>query len=373
MNRIEEHTTLPERRLVAMSGGVDSSVAAALLVEAGYDVVGVTLNLAGESSRCCSLEDAEDARRVAEDLGIRFFVANYAERFRTEVIEDFADSYLLGRTPIPCVTCNKRFKFDYLMERASAFDAHQVATGHYARITENPQTGLRELRRPRDTHKDQTYFLFQLDQAQLARISFPLGELSKKEVRARATQLGLVTAEKPESQEICFVPDGDYASVVERIRPHASGLRGNFVDSAGEVLGQHRGVHRFTVGQRHGLGLNANRKLYVLKIKAKQQEVVLGDVEELDSTVARAEGVNWIAGTTPSEPVRARVLVRYRHAGSPATLIPEGGGRVRIEFDGPVRAVAPGQAAVFYDLESVDDPEGERVLGGGWLASEDLS
>ena len=332
-----------ERRLVAMSGGVDSSVAAALLVEEGYDVVGVTLNLAGDTSRCCSLEDAEDARRVAESLGIRFFVANYAERFRTEVMEDFADSYLLGRTPIPCVICNKRFKFDYLMERASVFDAHEVATGHYARVMDNPQTGLRELRRPRDTQKDQTYFLFQLDQAQLARISFPLGELSKQEVRARATQLGLVTAEKPESQEICFVPDGDYASVVERIRPHASSLVGNFVDSAGEVLGQHQGVHRFTVGQRHGLGLNANRKLYVLKIRADRQEVVVGDVEELDSTVARAEAVNWIAGSIPSEPVRARVQVRYRDVGCPATLVPEDNGRVRIEFDGAVRAVAPGR------------------------------
>ena len=361
------------RQLIAMSGGVDSSVAAALLVEAGHEVVGVTLNLAGDSSRCCSLDDVEDARRVAEDLGIRFFVANYTERFQSEVIEEFAESYLQGRTPIPCVACNKRFKFDYLMERASVFGAEHVATGHYARITTHPETGKRELRRPRDTQKDQTYFLFQLDQDQLARISFPLGELTKQEVRERAEQLGLASAHKPESQEICFVPDGDYASVVERIRPEARESRGTFVDTEGTVLGEHRGVHRFTVGQRHGLGLSADRKLYVLKIKAENQEVVVGDASRLDSTSAWVESVNWIAGEIPTAPVRARVQVRYRHAGVPATLTPFPGERVRMDFDEPVRAVAPGQAAVFYDLESEEDARGQVTLGGGWLSSEKSS
>ncbi|MEE3326994.1 MAG: tRNA 2-thiouridine(34) synthase MnmA [Myxococcota bacterium] len=369
MSAVDNQSSPKARQVVAMSGGVDSSVAAALLVEAGHEVVGVTLNLAGDSSRCCSLDDVEDARRVAEGLGIRFFVANYTERFNKEVVADFADSYLKGRTPIPCVACNKRFKFDYLMERASAFDAEHVATGHYARITTDPVTGAKALRRPRDLRKDQTYFLFQLDQDQLSRISFPLGELTKAEVRARAAQLGLASANKAESQEICFVPDGDYASVVERVRPEAQRLRGRFVDVEGKVLGEHRGVHRFTVGQRHGLGLSANKKLYVLKIRADKQEVVVGDESGLNTPTAWAESTHWISGEVPSSPVRAQVQVRYRHTGSPATLIPEDGQRVRIEFDEPVRAVAPGQAAVFYDLETEDDPQGQITLGGGWLAS----
>lgn len=356
------------RQVVAMSGGVDSSVAAALLAEAGYDVVGVTLNLAGDTSRCCSLDDVEDARRVAEELGIRFFVANYTERFQAEVIEDFAVSYLEGRTPIPCVACNKSFKFDYLMERASVFGAEHVATGHYARLTTNAETGAKELRRPKDLQKDQTYFLFQLDQDQLARISFPLGELTKQEVRERAADLGLAGAHKPESQEICFVPDGDYASVVERVRPEAKSHRGQFVDTKGQVLGEHRGVHRFTVGQRHGLGISSDRKLYVLKIIAEQQQIVVGDAQDLDAMSAWVDEVHWISGQTPEAPVRARVQVRYRHTGVPATLNPEEGGRVRVEFDEPVRAVAPGQAAVFYDLESEDDARGQIVIGGGWLS-----
>ena len=357
------------RQVIAMSGGVDSSVAAALLAEAGHEVVGVTLNLAGDTSRCCSLDDVEDARRVAEGLGIRFFVANYTEQFQKEVIEEFAVSYLEGRTPIPCVACNKSFKFDYLMERARVFGAEHVATGHYARLTTHPETGARELRRPRDLQKDQTYFLFQLDQDQLKRISFPLGELTKKEVRERAAELGLASANKPESQEICFVPDGDYARVVERVRPEARKHRGHFVDTQGQVLGEHRGVHRFTVGQRHGLGISSNRKLYVLKINAERQEVVVGDASELDSMRARVEAVNWISGHDPEEPIRARVQVRYRHTGTAATLYPEPGQTVRVEFDDPVRAVAPGQAAVFYDLESEEDDRGQIVLGGGWLCA----
>lgn len=355
------------RLLVAMSGGVDSSLAAALLTEQGHDVVGVTLHLAGNSSRCCSLEDAEDARRVAEKLGIRFFVANYSERFRSEVIEAFADSYLAGRTPIPCVACNKRFKFDYLMERARVFGAAGVATGHYARVSHNPESGLFELRRPRDRQKDQTYFLFQLDQDQLSRSHFPLGELSKEEVRSRARALGLGTAEKPESQEICFVPQGNYADVVEEIRPQAKGLSGDFVDSAGQVLGHHAGIHRFTVGQRHGLGLATGRRLYVTEIEAATQRITVGGVDELEKHTAEVDNVSWIEGSPPKQPVRARVQVRYRHSGSPASLIPRDDGSVRVEFEEPVRALAPGQAAVFYDLEPSGPWEAERVLGGGWL------
>ncbi|MFP6639431.1 MAG: tRNA 2-thiouridine(34) synthase MnmA [Myxococcota bacterium] len=359
------------RLLVAMSGGVDSSVAAALLVEQGYEVVGVTLHLAGNSSRCCSLDDAEDARRVAENLGIRFFVANYADRFRKEVIDAFADSYLSGRTPIPCVACNKRFKFDYLMERARVFGAAGVATGHYARVDLNSETGLYELRRPQDRRKDQTYFLFQLDQEQLARTHFPLGELSKKSVRSRAATLGLATAEKPESQEICFVPDGNYAQVVEQIRPEARSLSGDLVDTHGRVLGRHAGVHRFTVGQRHGLGLSADRRLYVKEIDAATQRIIVGGVDDLSARHATVEQVSWIQGQAPANSQRARVQVRYRHAGTPATVIPTEDGCARVEFDEPVRAIAPGQAAVFYEMDPSGQCDAERVLGGGWLRRGD--
>lgn len=237
-----------ERIVVAMSGGVDSSVAAALLVEAGAEVLGVTLHLAGSASRCCSLADADDARRVAEQLGVRFFVANYRERFQREVEQAFADAYLAGRTPIPCVTCNSSFKFAYLLERARVLGAGAVASGHYARIDRDPETGRWRLRRAADPEKDQSYFLFELTQEQLGAVRFPLGELTKTQVRDHARRLGLATAEKAESQEICFVPDGDYAAVVERLRPEALPGAGEVVDRSGRVLGRHAGVHRFTVG-----------------------------------------------------------------------------------------------------------------------------
>jgi tRNA-specific 2-thiouridylase len=250
-----------ERVVVAMSGGVDSSLAAALVVAQGCEAIGITMHLAGGGSRCCSLADADDARAVADRLGIRFFVANYAERFRAEVIEAFADDYLAGRTPIPCVACNTRFKFAYLLERARLLGAQRVATGHYARVDRDPRTGLWRLRRAADRAKDQSYFLFQLDQAQLAAIEFPLGALTKSAVRERARRLGLATAEKPESQEICFVPQGGYAEVVEALRPDALPGEGDIVDAAGRVLGRHGGIHRFTVGQprRGGRGRRAAR------------------------------------------------------------------------------------------------------------------
>jgi len=358
------HTARAGRIVVAMSGGVDSSVAAALLVESGGDVVGVTMHLAGEASRCCSLDDADDARRVAERLGIRFYVANYTELFRREVVEPFADAYLSGRTPIPCVACNKRFKFDHLMERARVMGADEVATGHYARVMRDPESGRFVLRRAVDRRKDQTYFLFQLDQAQLARVRFPLGELTKDEVRERARALGLATADKPESQEICFVPRGDYAQVVETIRPEARDRGGEIVDTEGRVLGMHAGVHRFTVGQRHGLGISAGRPLYVIRIDADRRRVVVGDADALGVRTMWVSDVRWIAGEPPGAPVRARVQVRHRHAGAEAVVEPLSPGCARVEFDAPERAVAPGQAAVFYE-PAVD--EGERVLGGGWI------
>jgi tRNA-specific 2-thiouridylase len=348
------------RVVVAMSGGVDSSVAAALMAERGYEAVGVTLHLAGPSSRCCSLADADDARRVAERLGIRFFVANYRERFEREVKEAFADAYLAGRTPIPCVTCNSRFKFDYLLDRARAFGAERVASGHYARVDRDPETGRFRLRRAADTAKDQTYFLFELGQDQLARLEMPLGDLTKAEVRARARALGLATAAKPESQEICFVPDGDYARVVERLRPAALPGEGEIVDGAGRVRGRHPGIHHFTVGQRRGLGIAAERPLYVTGLDAARNRVIVGEATALRVPGARLERVSWIAGETPPQPLRARVRIRYRDPGTPAWIEPEGSG-ARVRFDAPVRAVAPGQAAVFE--------RDDQVLGGGWIAA----
>ncbi len=352
----------PERVVVAMSGGVDSSLAAALVVASGAETIGVTMKLSASGSRCCSLEDADDARRVAERLGIRFYVANYAEAFGREVIDAFADAYLAGRTPIPCIACNQRFKFDHLLERAKAFGAARVATGHYARITHDPASGRARLFRARHREKDQSYFLFSLRQEQLQQASFPVGEMSKEEVRREARALGLETAEKPESQEICFVPDGDYAKVVERLRPEAAQSEGVIVDEAGNLLGRHRGIHRFTVGQRHGLGIASDRRLYVVRLEPESQRVVVGDAQDLDCTGALVERVHWIAGEAPPGPVRVRVQVRHRHRAVAAEVRTLASGGAEIRFDEPVRAVAPGQAAVFYD-EANDD----ELIGGGFL------
>ncbi len=336
------------RVVVAMSGGVDSSVAAALVVERGDEAIGVTMNLAGASSRCCSLEDADDARRVADRLGMRFYVANYRERFQREVIGEFANAYLAGRTPIPCVACNQQFKFEYLLERARVFGADTVASGHYARVDRDPATGLFRLRRAVDAHKDQTYFLFGLSQVQLAAVEFPLGGLTKPEVRERARKLGLVTAEKPESQEICFVPDGDYAAAVERARPDA-------LPGEGEI----RGIHHFTVGQRRGLGVAAGQRLYVTALDAARNRVIVGGERDLEADAARVERVSWIAGAPPRAGTPAQVRIRHQHVGAEARLEP-GDDATLVRFDAPVRALAPGQAAVFYD--------GDVVLGGGWIA-----
>jgi len=349
------------RVVVAMSGGVDSSVAAALLVAQGYEVIGVTMHLAGDRSRCCSLDDADDARRVADRLGIRFYVANYTDAFRREVMEPFADAYLAGRTPIPCVTCNRRFKFRHLLDRARALGADAVATGHYARVEEDPTSGRRRLFRARDRSKDQSYFLFDLDQEQLARVRFPLGELTKVEVRERARALGLATAEKEESQEICFVPDGDYAAVVEALRPGALPGEGDVVDAAGRRLGRHGGVHRFTVGQRRGLGLALGERWFVTGLDAATNRVQVGPAEALLVREAQLEGTSFVAGTAPGTPLRGVLRIRHRHEGAPATLTALGDGEARVVFDGPVRAVSPGQAAVLY--------EGDEVLGGGWIRS----
>jgi len=259
------------------------------------------------------------------------------------VIRPFADDYLSGRTPIPCVACNSRFKFDYLLERARVFGADRVATGHYARVDVDPDTGRLRLRCAIDRQKDQTYFLFELGQEQLAAVEFPLGELEKEAVRAQARELGLATADKPESQEICFVPDGDYASAVE-----------------GQVLGQHPGIHHFTVGQRRGLGLSAERPLYVAGLDAERNRVVVGAAEDLNAKGARLARVSWVSGVVPDRAVRATVRVRHRHVGASASIEPRANGQAVVSFDEPVRSVAPGQAAVFY--------AGDIVLGGGWIA-----
>jgi tRNA-specific 2-thiouridylase len=343
-----------------MSGGVDSSVAAALLVEQGHEAIGITMSLAGEGSRCCSIADADDARRVASGLGMRHFIANYGDSFRRMVQEVFADEYLAGRTPIPCVTCNTKFKFEYLIERAQVFGASCVASGHYARIDDDPETGLKRLRTAADVSKDQTYFLFELKQEQLSAVLFPLGSMVKSEVRAHARRLGLETAGKAESQEICFVPDGDYAAAVERIRPEALPGEGDIVDANGTVLGRHAGIHHFTVGQRRGLGLSTPKPVYVSSIDAENNRVVVGESKDLDATVACVQRVSWVAGGSPDCSLRARVKIRNGDPGVVAALYVCEDDSVRVEFDEPVRAVTPGQAAVFYD--------GDIVLGGGWIA-----
>jgi tRNA-specific 2-thiouridylase len=347
------------RVVVGLSGGVDSSVAAALLVEQGCEVIGVTMHLAGSTSRCCSLDDADDARRVAEQLGIRFFVANYTREFREEVMLPFADAYLAGRTPLPCATCNSRFKFDHLLARARALGADEVATGHYARVGRD-DAGRPTLLVARDAAKDQSYFLFGLAPAQLERARFPLGELRKGEVRERARALGLATAEKPESQELCFVPDGDTGAAVERLRPGRAAGEGEIVDAAGRVVGRHAGIHRYTVGQRRGLGSGSAGARYVKALDVASNRVVVSDARGLEARAGRVERVSWIAGSAPSEPFSARVRIRYRHEGADAVVTPHADGSAALAFAEPVRALAPGQAAVFY--------RGEQVLGGGPLA-----
>jgi tRNA-uridine 2-sulfurtransferase len=365
---------------VAMSGGVDSSAAAAMLKEAGHELVGFTMQLwnqrrglsVGEDgeplpSRCCSLDDVYDARRVAEDLGFPFYVLNLEREFERDVVEPFVQSYLGGETPIPCVACNSRLKFASLDRMALSVGCDKVATGHYARVRFDEAAGRYRLLRGVDARKDQSYFLWELTQDQLSRALFPLGEMSKPEVREVARRNNLYVAEKKESQEICFVPDGDYAGFIERYleaegREGERPARGEIVDTEGRVVGRHEGVHRYTVGQRRGLGVSRQLPLYVVRVEAENNRVVVGEAEELLSDEFTAAGVNWVAFDDPAEPVRAEVRVRYRHEEANATVTPLGAGRVRVRFDEPQRAVTPGQATVFY--------RGEEVLGGGWIVKQ---
>jgi tRNA-specific 2-thiouridylase len=358
-----------------MSGGVDSSTVAALLVRQGHAVVGLTMQLWNQrrlpelatenaARRCCSLDDVYDARRVAEQIGISYYVVNFERQFEEQVVKPFVAEYLAGRTPVPCTLCNNYIKFDRFLEMADAVGARQIATGHYARIRYDEASGRYQLRRAVDPAKDQTYFLFGLTQQQLARTLFPLGELTKPEVRELARSMDLAVAEKGDSQEICFVPNGDYAAFMSAylkdIGVQPAQTRGEIVTTDGRTLGEHEGVHRFTVGQRRGLGVATGEPLYVIATDPGSQRVIVGANDDLLRSGFFVSDVNWISIAGVSGPVRAQVKIRNKHAGASATLrATEDAARVEVIFDEPQRAVTPGQGAVFYD--------GELVLGGGWI------
>ena len=346
-----------------MSGGVDSSVAAALLTEQGHDVIGLSMQLydqrGGEQTwgSCCTLDDLHDARRVASALGFPHYIVNFERQFRETVISNFVQEYAAGRTPLPCAHCNSDLKFSTLLDRARGLGAEHVATGHYARV-EAAADGRWLLKRSADPGKDQSYFLFTLTQDQLARAVFPIGGLSKPHVREQARRLGLAVADKPDSQEICFIPDGDYASFVERKEP-AVARGGAIVDRSGRALGTHGGVHRFTVGQRKGLGIASTIPLYVLKIDADAGTVTVGSRDALEQTQLTASGVNWVSIEAPESPVRVAAQIRHRHtpAAGSVRALPEH--RAEMTFDDAQPAITPGQAVVFYD--------GDTVVGGGWI------
>jgi tRNA-specific 2-thiouridylase len=366
----------PKTIAVAMSGGVDSSTVAAMLRAAGHNVVGLTMQLwnqrrlAGHEGmpesvqgRCCSLDDVYDARRVAETIGIPYYVVNHEERFERDVVRPFVEQYLSGRTPIPCSLCNNHLKFDQLLIVAQQIGADALATGHYARVEFDQALGRWLLKRPTDRSKDQTYFLFGLTQDQLSRTLFPLGRMMKPEVRELARQHGLALAQKADSQEICFVPGGDYKKFLDAyLAEQGEALpdtAGELVTTDGQVIGEHGGIHNFTVGQRKGLGLATGSPLYVIQIKGDARQVVVGHQEELYTRTLRTHRINLISVEDLQEPVRVMVKIRHRHEGAPALIERSGIDEIRVSFDEPQRAVTPGQAAVFYD--------DEVVVGGGWI------
>jgi tRNA-specific 2-thiouridylase len=359
-----------------MSGGVDSSTVAAMLRAEGHNVIGLTMQLwnqrrlAGREGmpeavhgRCCSLDDVYDARRVAQQIGIPYYVVNHEERFEHDVVRPFVEEYLSGRTPIPCSLCNNHLKFDQLLLVAQQIGAERVATGHYARVSRDEARGRWLLKRPADASKDQTYFLFGLTQEQLSRTLFPLGDMNKPQVRELAHQHGLAIAEKPDSQEICFVPGGDYKRFIDAyLAEQGESLpdtAGELVTTSGEVIGEHSGIHNFTVGQRKGLGVATGSPLYVIQISGADKQVIVGGDEHLYSRALRTRRTNLISVDNLAEPMRVKVKIRHRHEPAGAMIERLAEDEILVTFDDPQRAVTPGQAAVFYD--------GDVVVGGGWI------
>lgn len=352
--------------VVGMSGGVDSSVAAYLLKKQGFDVIGVTMQIwqdeeesvRSENGGCCGLSAVEDARRVASVLQIPYYVMNFKKEFKSHVMDYFVEEYLHGRTPNPCIACNRYVKWEALLQRSLEIGADYIATGHYAKVEEHPN-GRLAVKSSVTAHKDQTYALYNLTQEQLSHTLMPIGAYTKEEVRGIAVRAGLPVAGKPDSQDICFVPDGDYASFLDQAAPERIPAKGNFVDTKGNILGRHKGITHYTIGQRKGLGLAMGHPVFVAGIRPETNEVVIGEDEDIRTKVVYCDNVNYMAIPDLDEPRRALVKIRYAHQGSPCLLEKTKDGRVKMTFDEPVRAATPGQAAVFY--------EDGWVLGGGTI------